>query len=118
MSRQEAAGRNFDRTVPTVHEDSSSNASASAARYVRARDLPKLLPLWPHEIETLSGADHARLLAKLRRSLRSERQRGLSGHWTYDLARHVQLLRAYRAETASYLRARCADAPMPPLGRA
>jgi hypothetical protein len=73
------------------------------AGYERARDLPKLVPLWPSEIKALGRADHARLLAKLRRALRAERQRGLGGHWAYDLARHAQLLRAYRAETAAYL---------------
>jgi len=78
------------------------------AGYVRGRDLPKLLPLWPREIEALRPADHARLLAMLRRALRSERLRGLSGHWTYDLARHAQLLRAYRAETAAHLRSSAA----------
>jgi hypothetical protein len=35
--------------------------------------------------------------------LRVERQRGIAGHWTYDLARHARLLRAYRAETTAYL---------------
>ena len=73
-----------------------------AASYQRARDLPRLLPLWPHEIEIASIAEHARLLARMRRALRMERQRGIAGHWTYDLARHAQLLCAYRAETAAY----------------
>jgi hypothetical protein len=68
--------------------------------YVRARDLPKLVPLWPSELRTLNGPAHARLLSKLRCALRAERQRGLAGHWTYDLVRHAQLLRAYRAETS------------------
>jgi hypothetical protein len=82
----------------------------SAARsidqdYVRARDLPKLVGLWPCELEATSLAERARLLAKLRRALRAERRRGLGGHWTYDLARHAQLLRAYRAEAADYLKA-------------
>jgi hypothetical protein len=85
--------------------------AAVDAGYVRARDLPKLVALWPREIATTSLADHARLLAKLRRALRAERQRGLGGHWTYDLARHAQLLRAYRAETAAYLRAAMAPSP-------
>ncbi len=80
--------------------------NAADAGYVRARDLPKLVPLWPSEIDTTGLADHARLLAKLRRALRAERRRGIGGHWTYDLARHVQLLRAYRAETAAYRAAR------------
>ena len=30
----------------------------------RDRDLPALLPLWPHEMQTTSLADHARLLAR------------------------------------------------------
>ena len=81
------------------------NASEADAGYVRARDLPRLLPLWPHELAATTNADRARLLARLRRALRAERQRGLAGHWTYDLARHAQLLRAYRAEVAAHLRA-------------
>lgn len=74
------------------------------AAYQRRRDLPRLLPLWPHEIEPASLAQHARLLARMRRALRMERQRGIAGHWAYDLARHAELLRAYRAEAADYLR--------------
>jgi hypothetical protein len=81
------------------------------AAYQRRRDLPRLLPLWPHEIEPATLADHARLLARMRRALRLERQRGIAGHWTYDLARHAALLRAYRAETEDYLlRSRAAAA--------
>ena len=78
------------------------NASKADAGYVRTRDLPRLLPLWPHELTATTNADRARLLARLRRALRAERQRGLAGHWTYDLARHAQLLRAYRAEVAAH----------------
>jgi len=40
------------------------------------------------------------VLAKLRRALRAERRRGLAGHWSYDLNRHVGLLSAYRGEQA------------------
>jgi hypothetical protein len=86
---------------------SQQNATALSAAapdgYQRTRDLPKLLPLWPHEIEVSNAGEHARLLARMRRALRLERQRGIAGHWAYDLARHAQLLRAYRAETADYL---------------
>jgi hypothetical protein len=87
-----------------ANEKSTANALPDAS-YVRARDLPKLVPLWPSEINATGPSEHARLLAKLRRALRVERQRGLSGHWAYDLRRHAQLLRAYRAETAAYLNA-------------
>jgi hypothetical protein len=64
----------------------------------RRKRLTRLLPLWPAEIEDLSIQGRARLVAVLERSLRSERRRGQAGHWTYDLARHMQLLEAYRSE--------------------
>jgi hypothetical protein len=72
--------------------------------YDRKRDLPRLLPLWPSELEAMDLAAHARLLARMRRALRAERQRGIGGHWAYDLTRHAALLRAYRAETSDFLR--------------
>lgn len=101
-------------TIPVRSDFSASVKStagrcAPAAPYVRSRDLPRLLPLWPNEIATQDHSDHLSLLAKLRRALRSERLRGLGGHWAYDLARHAHLLRAYRAEMAAYLAARGLD---------
>jgi len=88
-----------------MHHQIERNTTARAAyTYVRSRDLPSLIPLWPHELETQSAAEHAALLARMRRALRNERQRGIAGHWAYDLARHAQLLRAYRSETNAYLR--------------
>ncbi len=70
------------------------------ARYVRHRDLPRLVALWPWELETPDRAARQRLLARLRRALREERRRGRAGHWAYDLGRHARLLAAYRAEVA------------------
>ncbi len=105
MSDPKAKDRSARRSERPLPKEQTPTAPAVAASYVRARDLPKLVPLWPSELRTMSRADHARLLAKLRRALRLERQRGLGGHWSYDLARHAQLLRAYRAETAAYLQA-------------
>lgn len=64
----------------------------------RHRRLAALLPLWPSEIDDTSPSGRARLIAMLERALRGERRRGLAGHWTYDLARHAQLLAAYRDE--------------------
>ncbi len=86
-----------------------AETATNTSGYLRNRDLPRILPLWPNEISTNTLSDHLGLLARLRRALRSERQRGLGGHWAYDLARHAQLLRAYRAETAAYLAARGMD---------
>ena len=67
-------------------------------RYVRARDLPRLVPLWPEELSDETGEGRQRLVLRLHSLLRRERQRGLNGDWSYDLARHRQLLVAYRAE--------------------
>lgn len=78
----------------------SSSPAEAQATYCRGRDLPRLLALWPREIDDPSPEAHVRVVAKLRAALRAERRRGLGGHWTYDLARHRQLLVAYRAELA------------------
>lgn len=67
----------------------------------RACELARLVPLWPAEIADTSLAGRRRLVAKLERVLRAERQRGLAGHWTYDLTRHAELLRVWRRETAA-----------------
>ena len=67
----------------------------------RRTTVAKVLALWPHELEEESLNGRQKRLAKLRQALRAERRRGLSGHWTYDLARHVELLRVYREELAA-----------------
>jgi hypothetical protein len=70
-------------------------------RLDRRAALGRLLPLWPHELADESPQGRLRVVARLRKALRAERRRGLAGHWTYDLARHVELLRLYRAEAAA-----------------
>jgi hypothetical protein len=82
--------------VPT----SGTASAGKAGRYQRARDLPRLLPLMAHELETATLTQHLALLGLIRRGLRRERQRGVSGHWAYNLTRHAGLLAAYRAERA------------------
>lgn len=69
--------------------------------YDRRTELPRVLPLWPHELDDESTEGRRLILSKLRRALRAERRRGIAGHWTYDLARHVELLRVYRLELES-----------------
>ena len=68
---------------------------------IAAPRLRRLLPLWPHELADESPQGRLRVVARLRKALRAERRRGLAGHWTYDLARHVELVRLYRAEAAA-----------------
>ena len=73
-------------------------AEAGARTYRRSRDLASLIALWPRELEDVSPAGILFVLGKLRRALRAERNRGLRGHWSYDLNRHIGLLSAYKRE--------------------
>lgn len=98
-----------------MSDPQSAALSPRAARsplplYDRARDLPRLVPLWPSEITDPSAATRARLVQRLRRALREERRRGMAGHWAYDLARHAALLRAYGRELDELRRASLAVA--------
>jgi hypothetical protein len=85
-------------STPVKTQHPSFVRNARPVTYSRTQDLPRLLPLWPHETIVVSPGDQSSLVARLRRALRAERRRGIAGHWTYNLARHADLLRAYRAE--------------------
>lgn len=80
------------------------------AAYDRARDLPRLVALWPHELADTSLAGHEKLVKVLRRALRIERRLGLSGHFSYDLGRHRALLAATRQEEQALAERRAAAA--------
>lgn len=69
-----------------------------ADAYDRGRHLVRLIPVGPAEIADESQAGRERILAKLSRALRTERNRGRAGHWSYDLNRHLALSQAYAAE--------------------
>lgn len=75
-------------------------------RYDRDWDLPRLLAVWPQEIADLSIEGRALILGRLEQALRAERQRGVAGHWSYDVARHAQLIVARRAEAGALAAAR------------
>jgi hypothetical protein len=60
--------------------------------------LPRVLPIAPEEIDDPTREAAQRIVRKLAAALRSERSRGRAGHWTYDLNRHVALIRAWKAE--------------------
>jgi hypothetical protein len=79
----------------------TSRETPDVQAYRRVHDLQRLLPMWPAELADQSTEGRRRRIAKLRRALREERCRGLSGHWAYDLTRHAALFRAYRKELAA-----------------
>lgn len=81
--------------------NSCQNLNQACTQYHRSSQLPKLLGLWPHELEDYSDEGTFLILEKLRKALRAERQRGRSGHWSYDLNRHMALLDAIKHETSN-----------------
>lgn len=76
-------------------------SAAGVEAYDRLRHLPRLLPLEPFELRDQSTATRRRIVNRLARALRAERNRGRAGHWTYDLNRHIGLRQAYAAERRS-----------------
>lgn len=72
---------------------------AGAQSYDRERDLPALIRLEPFAPAGDTREAVEAILSRLERALRAERNRARSGHWTYDLNRHIALRQAHRAET-------------------
>ena len=89
--------RKGQRQASTARRIFGPMAEAGAAAYVRSRDLPKLIPLWPRELDDHSPAGCRHVLAKLRSALRAERR-------SYDLNRHLGLISAYKGELAGLSR--------------
>jgi hypothetical protein len=79
MSQSRGAGSRVPRVASAPD---TLPAPLELCAYERKRDLPKLLPLWEWELAVVSAAEHARLLARLRRALRAERQRAVIGPTT------------------------------------
>ena len=69
-----------------------------AERYDPDRHLDRLLG--GHSLWSPAAGDPAQTIARLKRALRSQRQLGRAGHWSYDLNRHFGLLQALKAERA------------------
>lgn len=46
------------------------------------------------EAQNASAGQRAAISARLARAVRRERQKGLAGHWSYDLNRHIALAQA------------------------
>lgn len=68
-------------------------------------DFPRQAPAEAHrglaaQLDDESAEGCRLVLGKLRRALRAERRRATSGHWSYDLNRHLALVSAYKAELA------------------
>jgi hypothetical protein len=55
---------------------------------------------WAETLRSGVAAERELVLAKLEAYARAERRRGLAGDWTYDLARHTELVRIIEQERA------------------
>lgn len=85
-------------TNPPVASLVACSIDAGVLRYRRREILPRLLPMYPVDIDDVSEECTRKLCLRLLSALRRERSRGRAGHWSYDLNRHIGLLQAYRAE--------------------
>ena len=96
--RSERRGKNIDAN-PRRGSAVDQTVKAGAEAYDRMRDLPKLIR-FDTLVEFGDTAEQVEaIVARLERALRAERNRARSGHWTYDLNRHIALRQAHRAET-------------------
>jgi hypothetical protein len=77
---------------------------ADAELYVRERDLPRHIAVWPRELRDYSIPGHETIIAHIQKVLRATYAAALRGHWSYDVNRHVALLSALRAEQAGLRR--------------
>jgi hypothetical protein len=96
MERSMAFQRKTRPSVRPLPEPQGGHGNRPA--FNREAELPKLVGLWPAELRDMSAEATAKIIALLRKAIRAERRRGQSGHWTYDLTRHLALSEALKAE--------------------
>ena len=105
MGKRDCAGAGWRPGGPKAQERKAASRviahaiRAGAASYERMRDLPALIRFDPFGVQRLDEVAAEMIVARLERALRAERQKARSGHWTYDLNRHIALHQAYLAET-------------------
>ena len=105
---EERAKGAAERRIRRAAEGAVAHAvKAGPDAYDRARDLPKLIRLDLTAGSGLAEASSALVVARLEAALRAERSRARSGHWTYDLNRHIALRQAWVAESARLATERC-----------
>lgn len=73
---------------------------ASRAPAMSRARIARLVPMTETERSDVSPAGRLEIIRRLERALRAERRRGMAGHWTYDLNRHLALKQAVAAERA------------------
>ncbi len=72
--------------------------------YDRARDLPRLMPVWAETLADQSEAGCRTLIARIDACANRMRLAGLAGDWAYSLPQHRQLMLALDHERANLAR--------------
>jgi len=98
-SRRGQNGRDLGRLSAGAAAALDCTVRAGARSYDRRRDLPALIRTDPFAPPPDTPEGVAEVVARIERALRAERNRARSGHWTYDLNRHIALHQALAAET-------------------
>jgi hypothetical protein len=101
IAREPVGSRAMRSWRASVDEALTTVVAGARATYDRHRALPRLIAFDVRDLSNSGPALDAAIRARLKRALRAERRRGIAGHWTYDLSRHVGLMQALAAEEAA-----------------
>lgn len=93
-----AKSRAFERLETGARPAVEASLAAGTAVYDRRAALSRFHRLSDQTISSETPEAARQVVREIERALRAERAR--SGHWTYDLNRHIALLIAHRAERA------------------
>jgi hypothetical protein len=77
--------------------------AADARRYDRARDLPRIVSLFQHEMTDYSIAGIRHIIDVLERRHAGQRALAERGHWSYDCNQHIAILAALKAERCALI---------------
>ena len=85
-------------SLPSAAKSRFSSPKSTNGEYCRLEQLPRLLKLWPSEVDDYSYLGTLKVVGLLRKALRAERCRAITGHPAYDLNRHLGLTDALKHE--------------------
>ena len=85
-------------SLPSPAKSHLSSPRPTKGEYSRLERLPRLLKLWPSEVDDYSYPGTLRVMELLRKALRAERCRAITSHSAYDLNRHMDLIHAIKHE--------------------
>ena len=80
------------------------NVPFNVLSYDRQKDLPRLIAIWPSLLEDDTQEASRKIIEKIQKALQTERRKSKTGHWSYNLTKHIGLLTALKAEQTSLQR--------------